>query len=331
MPKRIIFPNKGEVVLAHFELPSLGPKDVRIRTKYSLMSIGTELTILNQRYDPNTHFAKRFTFPQLKTGIQAVGKVEEIGTEVNNYKVGDHVFMRMAHGSHQVIPASECTIIPGTVNLKEACWCGLAKTAFRAAWAGKFETLEQVLIIGAGPVGQMTVRWAKAFSTNSILVNDVSAFRLELATDGGATNIFSGEIESQVACITKNNRLKESQVVVDTTGNPEVLKHALSIAPMFGKIVILGDTGYPSQQCLNSDFMSKGLSLQAVHDSHDLDGWDQKAIDQKFFSLLTNCDFNLSGLITHEFSPEECLSAYRVAQDYKENVMGILYDWSTLD
>ena len=327
MPKRIIFPGRGEVVLENFTLPPLGPKDVRIKTRYSLMSAGTELTILNQKYDADTHFAKRFSFPQLKTGIQAVGDIEEKGREVKNLKIGDRVFMRMAHGSHQVIPASNCTVVPNTVNPKEACWCGLAKTAFRAAWAGEFAALEQVLIIGAGPVGQMTIRWAKIFSTKAILVNDISNFRLELAIRGGATNVFAGKIETQVALINKSNRLKESQVIVDTTGNPEVLKYALSVAPIFGKIVVIGDTGYPSRQCLNSDFMSKGLSLQAVHDSHDLDGWNQQRIDQKFFSLVSNYDFNLAGLITHEFSPEECRNAYRVAQDHQEHAMGILYDW----
>ncbi|MEC7804478.1 MAG: hypothetical protein VX533_06480, partial [Pseudomonadota bacterium] len=67
MPKRIIFPKKGTVALETFELPELGSHDVRIRTQYSLMSIGTETTILNQKYDTDTHFARMFSFPQLQT------------------------------------------------------------------------------------------------------------------------------------------------------------------------------------------------------------------------------------------------------------------------
>ena len=72
MPKRIIFPQKGQVVLEDFSLPPMGAGDIRVRTLYSLMSIGTENIILQQKYAPDTHFAKMFSFPQLKTGVQAV-------------------------------------------------------------------------------------------------------------------------------------------------------------------------------------------------------------------------------------------------------------------
>ena len=328
MPKRIIFPRKGEVVLENFELPSLQAQDVRIRTRYSLMSIGTETTILNQRYDADTHFAERFKFPQLKTGMQAVGDVEEIGSHVKDLKIGDHVFMRMAHGSHQVIASSECSLIPDTVDLKEACWCGLAKTAFRAAWAGNYSSINQVLIIGAGAVGQMAVRWASAFGVESILINDLSSFRLEHAVHGGATATLSGNIKSHVERLTEVTHKNEIPVIVDTTGNPKVFQYALAAAPMFGRIVVLGDTGYPNRQCLDSNFMSKGLIIQAVHDSHNLGGWDQLSIDRKFFTHVIDGNFNLSGLITHEFSPEDCSEAYKFVQNSQENILGVLYNWN---
>ena len=109
MPKRIVFPEKSEVALEAFDLPAPGPGDVRVRTRYSLMSIGTETIILHQRYDPDTHFAKIFSFPQLKTGVQAIGEIEEVGNEVRDLVVGERIFMRMAHGSHQVLPAAACS------------------------------------------------------------------------------------------------------------------------------------------------------------------------------------------------------------------------------
>lgn len=193
-----------------FELPGAGPRDLVVRTLYSLMSIGTETIILHQKYAPDTHFARMFSFPQLKTGVQAVGEIEQIGAGVSEFAVGDRVFMRMAHGSHQVLPAERCSAIPARVDLKSACWCGLAKTAFRAAWAGRFKLGGHALIIGAGPVGQMAVRWATAAGMETIVAVD------------------------------------------------------------------------------------------------------------------------LSGLITHEFSPHDCEAAYTLAEQQREQAMGILYDWSKL-
>ena len=328
MPSRIIFPEKGKVALETFELPAPGPDDVKVRTEYSLMSIGTETIILHQRYDPDTHFAKIFSFPQLKTGVQAIGEVEELGNKVRDLEVGERIFMRMAHGSHQVLPAATCSSVPADIPPKLACWCGLAKTAFRAAWAGPFESDGNVLIVGAGPVGQMAVRWAKTNDVAEIAVVDLSAFRLGLATRGGATTVIEGDAGDHVEQTRGINKGDGPSIIVDTTGNPGVFKHALAAAPMFGKVILLGDTGFPGRQCLTSDVMSKGLTIQAVHDSHDRDGWTERRIDEKFFSCVADGRFDLSGLITHEFSPEDCARAYALADEQRESVMGILYDWS---
>ena len=167
MPRRIIFPHKGQVALQDFTLPDLGPRDLKICTLYSLMSIGTETIILHQKYAPDTHFARRFSFPQLKTGVKAVGDVEQ------------------------------------------------------------HDPFER----------------------------------------GG-------------------------------------------------------------QQCLTSDVMTKGLTIQATHDSHDRDGWTQRRIDNHFFACVEDGRFDLTGLITHEFAPEAYEAAYTLAERQREQVMGILFDWT---
>lgn len=331
MPRRIVFPNRGEVALQEFTLSELGPGDLKLRTLYSLVSIGSETIILHQKYAPGTHFAQRFSFPQLKTGVQAVAEVEQIGSEVEEFSVGDRIFMRMAHGSHQVLPAERCSPLPAGIDLKSACWCGLAKTAFRAACAGPFERGGEVLIIGAGPVGQMAIRWAKVAGVQACVVVDLSRARLEHALRGGATSVLCGDVVAHLEEIRAMDEGKGPALVIDTTGNPSVFSSALAAAAQFGKVILLGDTGFPGQQCLTSDVMSKGLTIQATHDSHDRDGWTQRRIDRHFFACVQDGRFDLAGLITHEFSPEACEAAYALAEQQRENVMGLLFDWSQTD
>ena len=325
---RIVFPEKGRVVLEDCELPTLAAGQMRIRTCYSLMSMGTETTILHQRYDPDTHFARMFSFPQLQTGVQATGEVEAVHSSVTEFKPGDIVFMRMAHGSHQVLAADQCSAVPTGIDRKAACWCGLAKTAFRAAWAGRFEAGAHVLIIGAGPVGQMATRWAVAMDCDSVSVADVSLFRLQHAKAGGATSCYAGEIVEQLGAIGKIDGGRGPGIVVDSTGNSRVFQSALAAAARFGKVVLLGDTGYPSRQRLSSDLMTKGLSVQATHDSHNRDGWTERRVDQHFFETVARGQFSLSGLISHEFVPQDCERAYQLAEGERENTMGILFDWT---
>ena len=331
MPKRIIFPEQDRVSFEDFELPDLKPGQVRVRTCYSLMSIGTETTILGRKYDPDTHFARMFSFPQLKTGVQAVGQVEEAAQDVVDFRTGDIIYMREAHGSHQVLPASACSPVPPGMDLKSACWCGLAKTAFRAAWAGRFEPGQHVLIVGAGPVGQMAIRWASAAGVQTIAVVDLSGYRLEHALRGGATMTFENNIAD---CMEEIRALDEGNgpsIVVDVTGNPAVFQSVLAAAAKYARVILLGDTGYPSRQCLSSDVMTKGLTIQATHDSHDRDGWTQRRVDRLFFDLVKRDKFNLSGLITHEFSPRDCSEAYALAGEHRHETMGILYDWTNSD
>ncbi|NKB36981.1 MAG: zinc-binding dehydrogenase [Gammaproteobacteria bacterium] len=332
MPKRIIFPKKGGVVFEEFELRAPIDSEVRVKTLFSLMSIGTETIILHQKYDENTHFAQMFSFPQLKTGVQAIGRVEAKAEAADNFKVGDLVYMRAAHGSHQLLDESLCSPIPDDIeDLKSASWAGLAKTAFRAAWAGDLKPESHVLIIGAGPVGQMTVRWVANANVATLAVADVSGFRLEYAKQGGAALLIQGDIASSLDKISLINKNRGPDLVIDTTGNAEVFGSALAAAGQFGKVILLGDSGYPSKQCLSSEVMTKGLTIQATHDSHDLGGWTQRKIDARFFDLLHKGKFNLTGLITHEFRPDQCVEAYQQADNRRGESMGILYDWTQTD
>jgi len=331
VPQRIIFPQKGRVELQPFDLPEAGPTDIQLRTLYSLMSIGTETTILHQKYAPGTHYDRIFSFPQLKTGVQAIAEVESIGAQVRDFRVGDRVFMRMAHGSHQIMPEALCSPVPDGIDSKSGCWCGLAKTAYRAAWAGQFASATSVLIIGAGPVGQMTTRWASALGVNERDVADLSAMRLEHAVHGGATRTLHGSVDDFAIDIKQMNEGEGPPLVVDTTGSPAAFSQALSAAGRFGKVLILGDSGFPGKQCLTSDVMTKGLTIQATHDSHDIDGWTQRRVDELFFNLVLRGKFDLSGLITHEFSPSDFADAYKLASDNREQTVGILFDWTLVD
>jgi 2-desacetyl-2-hydroxyethyl bacteriochlorophyllide A dehydrogenase len=328
MPARIVFPEKGRVALQPFDLPEPGPLDVRVRTLYSLMSTGTETIILHQKYAPDSHFARMFSFPQLKTGVQAVGEIDQIGARVGEFAVGDKVFMRMAHGSHQVLPAERCSAVPRGIDLKSACWCGLAKTAFRAAWAGRLHIAGHVLVIGSGPVGQMAIRWTRVAGAASLVAVDLSEPRLAHAARGGATATIRGEVAEHLPQIRSLDAGRGPSLVIDTTGNPAVLQQALSAAAMFGQVILLGDTGFPGRQCLSSEVMTRGLTVQATHDSHDRDGWTQRRIDGLFFNCVADGRFNLSGLISHQFPPEECQAAYALAENQREQAMGILFDWT---
>lgn len=325
MGKRIIFPEAGAVEIEDFDVGEPAPGEVCVRTIYSLISIGTETTILHCKYDADTHFAKRFGFPIRQTGNQAIGVVEKIGANVQNLSPGQQVFIRKAHASHWMLAEADCSPVPASIPELQAVWCGMAKIAFRAAVAGAFGLGGAVLIIGAGPLGQMTARWALASGVARIVLADVCADRLALAPDGVETvHGRAADLHQQLDTISDGDGFP---VIVDSTGNPAVFDRALALISRLGVLVLLGDAGYPAQQKLTSDLMTKGASIVAAHDKVDRNGWTERKIDDLYFQSLRRGAFDVDGLVTHQFKPDACEQAYALVSDNRGAALGVIFDW----
>ncbi len=326
MAQRIIFPEKSCVALENYAVEAPDSDDVLIRTLCSLISIGTETTVLHQRYDPDTHFAKQFAFPRTQTGNHALGVVEAVGADVESVKPGQRVFFRKAHGSHWVVPAGSCSAVPEDVSDDDAIWCGFAKIAFRGADAASFLLGRQTLIIGAGPVGQLAARWALSAGMRRVVLCDISANRLSLSPEPVVT--VAGSVIEDHTKIVELSDGDGFESVIDSTGNPNVIEAALALAAPGGRVVLLGDTGFPARQRLTSDMMSKSLSVIAAHESHDRGGLSSADIDGLFFELAARGMMSLGGLITQRFSPGDFEEAYDLASDSRDEAVGILFDWS---
>ena len=54
--------------------------------------------------------------------------------------------------------------------------------------------------------------------------------------------------------------------IIDATGNATVLAQLLPIAAMRGRVVILGNTGFPSAQHLTDDVITRALHIVGAHD-----------------------------------------------------------------
>jgi len=324
--RRLVFTGKQQVLLESFDPGAVDQKSVRVRTALSLMSTGTENIVFNRLFDPGTHWDNWVKYP-FYPGYTSVGTVEEAGREVTALKVGDRVAFRSGHCSQAVLGASECYLIPEALSFDQAVWFALAKITFHGALAAHYWLGDSVLIIGAGPIGQMSIRWARAAGLASIIIVDAVPKRMALAKAGGATTAITGAIDGVKAEVLKAGNGKLPRVVIDSTGNAKVFAEALGLAADRGSVVILGDTGQPGRQTLTSDVIARGLSIVGVHDNHNTAEWNNATIAQLFFKLATSGRFPLEGLNSHRFTPDQCMEAYTVANRDRASTMGIVFDW----
>ena len=319
---RLVFPCQGQVRAERFAVPAVAEGEVSVRSLLSLMSTGTENIILNGLYAAGSHWERLAKFP-VYPGYSTIGVVTASRAEA--FQPGDMVALRAPHASHNVLAPNPYFVpVPAGLDPRDTAWFGLAKIAFHGARAGGCALGSKVMVIGAGPIGQMVLRWAAAAGAAQITVIDPAADRLEMARRGGATHTVAEPIDAVVAAYAPGEK---PEIVIDTTGNAQVFACALGIAADFGRVVVLGDTGFPGKQVLTSDVMRRGLTIVGAHDIHNNLTWNNHSISAHFFDLIQRARFPLSGLISHEFPGENAPDAYALVNARRAETMGVVFTW----
>jgi 2-desacetyl-2-hydroxyethyl bacteriochlorophyllide A dehydrogenase len=324
---RLVFTGKQQVSCEPFTLATPGSGEVLVRSICSLMSTGTENIVYNRLFDPGTHWDKWVKYP-FYPGYSTIGEVLDVGDDVTSHRQGDRVALRASHASHHVRAAAKCHAVPRDLDPANAAWFGLAKIAFIGARAASYALGDNVLVIGAGPIGQMSVRWAKAMGCRHIGSADLVEGRLALARRGGATSTFSKPLGDSVDELKAAFGGALPMIVIDTTGHPQVFATALGVTRDRGRVVVLGDTGSPASQHLTPDVITRGLTIIGAHDGHVDDTWNDATIYPFFFELVGSGRFDLDALNTHTFAPHDCEKAYAMVNERRGETMGVVFGWS---
>ncbi|WP_020579171.1 zinc-dependent alcohol dehydrogenase [Actinopolymorpha alba] len=322
MAEAVVIPQPGRVELCEVGLPDLEPAQIRLRTRVSLISTGTESIVYKGRFAPGTHWDQWFSYPH-RPGYSLVGEVSDVGHEVaGDFSAGDRVVALLGHASQHVVDASLCTRVPDDVSDEDAAWFALAKVGFVGVEASHARVGSSALVVGAGPVGQMAVRWlAASGAAEVVVVHRSGGLRLDLARAGGATAVLQRDLADGLP------GMAPPDTILDCTGNPDVLTHALAAVADHGRVVMVGDVGDPSQQRLSSDLIVRGLTVVGAHGRHLLGGREHD-VRRLFFRLVASGRFaGMNGLVTHKFTPHECTEAYALLDADRTGTMGVIFDW----
>ncbi|CAJ2657773.1 unnamed protein product [Trifolium pratense] len=110
------------------------------------------------------------------------------------------------HGSlaNQIVhPADLCFKLPDNVSLEEGAMCEPLSVGFHACRRANIGPETNVLIMGAGPIGLVTMLSARAFVAPRIVVVDVDDHRLSVAKSLGADDIVKVSTNIQVFSIRR--------------------------------------------------------------------------------------------------------------------------------
>ncbi|KAF5947665.1 hypothetical protein HYC85_013622 [Camellia sinensis] len=252
-----------------FKLPPLGPFDVRVRMK-AVGICGSDV-----------HYLKKFRCAGFEVkepmviGHECAGIIEEVGSDVKSLVPGDRVALEPGiscwrcdyckegqynlcpemkffatppvHGSlaNQVVhPADLCFKLPDNVSLEEGAMCEPLSVGVHACRRANVGPQTNVLIMGAGPIGLVTMLAARAFGAPRIVVVDVNDYRLSVAKELGADEIVKVSINMQDVDEEVGQIHKAMGAGVDVTfdcaGFSKTMSTALSATCPGGKVCLVG-------------------------------------------------------------------------------------------
>jgi L-gulonate 5-dehydrogenase len=133
-------------------------------------------------------------------------------------------------------PAKNIHKVPDGLSLEYASFAEPVAIAVQACRRGEVGS-EYVLILGCGPIGLALIEVAKARGARVVAV-DVLEDRLELAKELGAETLLSND--NLPATILEQTKGEGAPVVIEATGNLNVMESTVDLVAAGGRIVIVG-------------------------------------------------------------------------------------------
>jgi L-iditol 2-dehydrogenase len=99
---------------------------------------------------------------------------------------------------------------------------------------------DEVVVLGAGPIGCLHVRLARARGAKSVTLIDVNQLRLDLAARSEPDAMINGSEEDAVETVRKLTDGRGADVVITATGAGPAQEQALEMAARRGRISLFG-------------------------------------------------------------------------------------------
>ena len=264
----------GETGWIEKERPACGPKDAIIRP----------LAISPCTSDVHTVWEGALGERQnMILGHEACGVVDEVGSEVKDFKVGDRIMVAAITPDWDSIAAQSgfpmhsggmlggwkfsnfkdgvfgeyfhvndadgnLTFLPDSMSVEEACMLAdMVPTGFHGAELADIQFGDTVLVVGIGPVGLMAVAGANLRGASRIIAVGSRPKTMEVARGYGATDFVdykTGPIEEQVLKLTDGEGVDKAIIAGGNVNTFEAVIKALKPGGKLGNVNYLGSGTY---------------------------------------------------------------------------------------
>ena len=186
---------------------------------------------------------------------------------------------------------------------------------YHACNRGRVESGDDVLVIGAGPIGLGTALIAKERGARVAIVDKLES-RVRLSKELGVDFCYKADEEMEPQIIRKFGC--RPSVVIEAVGDPRTLELGLQIVSAAGRVVFVGWTA-ESPKWRPDLFLKKELELLGSRNSR---GVFPEVID--FYSRNQN---TLKRLVTHRFRMDQIEDAMNLMDTSGTEAMKVIMEW----
>ena len=345
MPVVVRFTAPRRVDLHSYDDRELVATEVRVRTLFSGISAGTELTAyrgsnpyLAKRWDEDGRLfvpdAVSLEYPVEGWGYEEVGEVVELGAEVRTVALGDIVWGTWGHRSSAVLPedvAANCTL-PSGVDPIIGAFAHIGAIALNAVLDADIHVGERVAVFGQGTPGLITGQLAR-LNGGSVIAVDAIDSRLELAQRLGAAHTFSALASpSPAQRITHLTGGHGADVSIEISGHYAALHEAIRATAWSSRVVAAGFFQGPGTVlALGEEFHHNridvvGSQISGVRPalSHR---WDVRRLQRTIMELAAQGRINLPALVSHVMPVGDAADAFELLDQHQEQAVQVLLDF----
>jgi len=200
-------------------------------------------------------------------GHEFSGRIVEVGNAVKTLAVGDRVtaipntpcgmcsYCRSGRGPvcpqrrtlrsgswapTIVVPAQNPFRVPDNVSDRFAALTEPLACAVRAVDRSKLRSGDNVVVVGAGPIGLFAAMVAKASGARTTIVSEPRPYRRAIADNVGVDHTVDPAVVDLPSTVRELTDGQGADVVFEAVGHPATMEQAISLAAPGGTVVIIG-------------------------------------------------------------------------------------------
>jgi threonine dehydrogenase-like Zn-dependent dehydrogenase len=333
--KAIIARNKA-IHTMEIKEPELLPGHVLIRTEYTAVSPGTEMTAVRNSTDIPAPL-----------GYSAVGIIERVSDEVADIrKVGQRVACYggpyVRHAELLGVPANLTAPVPDHVRSEDAAFAGLGAIAIHALRTADLRFGEIAVIVGLGILGNLTAQIAAA-AAYPVIGYDMNAYRASLLGQCGIKHAYAEQQKVEDAIASLSDGFGADSVLLCASGNGEAMfNNAFEWIRDRGKVVVVGDVTTEFSRAKMFKKEAQVLISRAGGPGRYDAGYERENRDypmgfvrwtegrniREYIRLLDEKRINFDSLISGIFNAEDAQKAYDEHMTSASTAMGTLFKFS---